>query len=192
MADPITGGMAAASLGSTVLGTVNSVAGARDKSASMQGMSQYQAAVARNNAIIAQRNADYAIGVGNVRAENQSYKTAQTIGEQKASFAAHGLDVNSGSPLDVRMSTAELGRLDALTILQEASSKAAGFKAQASNFEAEAGLDLMKSENYKRAGEYEVNASLISGASSFSDKWLGYKQKGVFGGGSSAPNVWGE
>lgn len=133
---------------------------------------QYQAAVARNNAIIAEQNAQFALQKGQVEAENQNYKTRAIIGQQKANEAAAGIDVNSGSALEVRSSTAELGHLDALTILNNAAAQAAGYRAQKMNFEAESALDKSK------AG-YGLASSLIGGGASLSDKWLSYQQKGI-------------
>ena len=193
MADPISM-MAVVSLGATVAGGVigakgaaNAAAGKVAQDQSMAAQAAYASAVARNNAIIATRNAEHAGMVGEQRAEIQSLKTAQTIGEQRATFAAHGIDVGSGTPIDVRSSTAELGKLDVLTIINDAATKAAGYRAQATNFESDAQLGLLKQSGYETAakydetsGDYAVAGSLIGSASSFSDKWLGYKQKGVF------------
>ncbi len=193
MADPISAlaiGSLVATAGSSVIGAMgasNAAAGKVAQDQSMAAQAAYQSAVARNNAIIATRNAEHVGMVGYQRAEIQSMKTAQTVGEQRATFAAHGVDVNSGSPLDVRASTTELGKLDIMTIINDASSKAAGYRAQATNFESDAQLGLLKQSGYQTAakydetaGDYAVAGSLIGGASSFSDKWLGYQQKGVF------------
>ncbi len=193
MAAPIAT-LAIGSLATTVAGGVigamgasNAAAGRVAQDQSMAAQAAYQSAVARNNAIIATRNAEHVGMVGYQRAEIQSMKTAQTVGEQRATFAAHGVDANSGSPLDVRASTTELGKLDIMTIINDASNKAAGYRAQATNFESDAELGLLKQSGYltaakydEKGGEYAVAGSLIGGASSFSDKWLGYSQKGVF------------
>lgn len=139
----------------------------------------YQSQVAKNNAIIAEQNAQFELQKGQVEAENQNYKTRGLVGQQKAAQGASGIDVNSGSALDVRKSAVELGHLDALTLLNNAGAKAAGFRAQGSNYTAEAGLDTMKASASKTAGTIGAFSSLISGASSFSDKWATYSQKGI-------------
>lgn len=186
--------MAATSLGTTIVGGVLGAFGANNtaqgkiaQDQASAAMARYQSQVALNNQIVAQRNADYAIAAGQTRATANSMKTAQVLGQQKAQQAANGVDVNSGSPLDIRASTAELGQLDTLTILNEAANRAAGYKATAANFGAESDLDLIKASSYdtaakydKSSGEYAVAGSLISSASSFSDKWANYQQKGVF------------
>ncbi len=172
--------LAIGSLASSVIGGGVSAFGAYSKGQS-EGMSaDYASAVARNNAITAENNAKYALAAGDVQSENQQMKTKAVLGTQKAAQAANGIDVNSGTAVDVRRSTAELGHLDALTILNNASNKAAGYRAQGANFTAEAELQSMKGDTSRMAGYIGAGSSLISGASGVADKWLGYSQRGVF------------
>lgn len=139
----------------------------------------YKAAVASNNAIIAQRNADAATAAGGVAGQQNDLKTKNLIGTQLVAQASNGLDVGSGTNVNVRNSAAELGHLDTLTILNNAAKNSAGFKAQGMNFTAEAGLDVASAKNARTAGDINVASSLLGGATSVSDKWLGYTQKGV-------------
>lgn len=176
--DPVS--LAVISIGASAASGAVGAMGASNQAKSMSAMSGYQAGVARNNQIIAEQNAQHALESGATAAENQSMKTAATLGEQKATQAASGLDVNSGSPLDVRKSTASLGWLDAMTILSNAGEKAAAYRAQKLNFESEEQLDLMKAKNYDTAGKYAVASSLLGSATSVSDKWLSYKTRGIF------------
>lgn len=140
----------------------------------------YKAAVASNNAIIAKRNADAATAAGGVAAQNNDLKTKNLVGTQLVTQAANGLDVGSGTNVNVRQSAEELGHLDTLTILNNAAKNSAGFKAQGMNFEAESALDTASATNAKTAGDINVATSLLGGASSVSSKWLSYTQKGVF------------
>lgn len=178
MADPVT--LAAISLAATVAGTGVSAYGANQKAGAESASASYQSAVAMNNKKIADQNATYALESGKAEAFGNQIKVGQTIGTQKAVQAASGTDVNSGSNVDVRKSTAEIGALDTLTILNNATKKAAGFQGQGMNFEADSGLYRAKAGFAKQAGDIGVTTSLLGGASSFSDKWLGYQQKGTF------------
>jgi len=141
----------------------------------------YKAAVANNNAIIAKRNAEYATQVGAVQAQTQDLKTKNLVATQLATQASSGIDVGTGTAVNVRESAAALGHLDTLTILANAAKNASGFKAQGMNFEAEAGLDKAAAENAERAGNINIATSLLGSAGSFSDKWMGYTQRGVRG-----------
>lgn len=172
--------LAIGSLAASAVGGATSAYGAI-ATGQANGMSaDYAAAVARNNAVTAGYNADYALASGSQQEEGQQMKTKATLATQKSAQAANGIDVNSGTAVDVRRSTDELGHLDALTILNNAANKAAGFRAQQSNFTAEAGLDTMKGDTSRMSGYISGMGSLISSASSVGDKWLSYSQKGVF------------
>lgn len=172
--------LAAASLvagaGSGVLGAF----GANQTADATAASYNYKAAVASNNAIIAKRNADAATSAGGVAGQQNDLKTKNLIGTQLVAQASNGLDVGSGTNVNVRQSAEELGHLDTLTILNNAAKNSAGFKAQGMNFEAEAGLDTASAKNAKTAGDINVATSLLGGASSVSSKWLSYTQKGVF------------
>lgn len=139
----------------------------------------YKAVVASNNAIIAQRNADAATEAGGVAAQVNDLKTKNLSGVQLVTQASNGLDVGSGTNVNVRQSAIDLGHLDTLTILNNAAKNSAGFKAQGMNFTVEAGLDTASAKNARTAGDIGVATSLLGGATSISDKWLSYSQKGV-------------
>jgi hypothetical protein len=102
------------------------------------------------------------------------------VGQQLVTQASNGLDVNSGSNVDVRQSAIDLGHLDTLTIINNAAKKAVGYKNQAGQFTAESQLNKMSAANAETEGEINVAKSLIGGASSVSDKWLSFNSKGVF------------
>lgn len=172
--------LAAISIGTTILGTGVGMLGARATSDAQAQAAQYQAAVSRNNEVLAKQYADRAVYSGESKAEQMDYRTRQLLGTAKAAQAASGVDVNSGSPLDVRRSIAEVGELDKETIMFNAANEAFGYKVKALGFGADADLSKMKSDAAITAGDYAVAGSLIGGASSVADKWAGYKTKGVF------------
>lgn len=169
------GGLAA-SVGSSIFGAM----GASKTADANAESAEYKAAVARNNSIIAQRNADQATAAGAVGAQVNDLKTKNLEATQLVTQAANGLDVGSGTNVNVRQSAHDIGHLDTLTILANAAKNAQGFKSQGANFTAEAGLDTMTAKNAREAGDINVMSSLLGGASSFGDKWASYSQKGVF------------
>jgi len=81
--------------------------------------------------------------------------------------------------LDVVLDTAELGELDALTIRSNAEREAYGFRVQASNFGAEAGLTQMAGEAKAQAAKISSFSTVLSGAGSVASKWYGFKQEGA-------------
>lgn len=165
-----------ASVGSSLFGAM----GASNKADAEAASYDYKASVARNNAILAERNAQQATAAGAVAGQVQDLKTKNMVATQLVTQASNGLDVGSGTNVNVRESAAAIGHLDTLTILSNAAKNAAGFRAQGMNFEAESRLDTSSAGYAKQAGDIGVMSSLLGGASSFGDKWLGYSQKGVF------------
>lgn len=163
---------------SAVVGIAGTVMQARQSA----GQASYQQGVAKNNEILARRNAALAIQAGDVREQAKRRETAGLIGAQRAAYAAHGVDVNVGSPVDIQSDTAELGELDALTIRNNAQREAYGYKIQGDNAGAEAGLFGQQASGDQLAGWVGSVGSLIGGASSVGDKWLTYQSAGGAGG----------
>jgi hypothetical protein len=180
--------LAIASLAGSVAGAGIGAAGSLMKGQAESAAAQYQAAIARNNAQLAMVNAQRQREAGDIQTMAQGLKSAALIGSQKTVSAANGLDVGVGSPADVRASTAELGRLDELTIAHKAATEAFGSEVQATNFMNEAFLKKKAAGYAETAGEIGAVSSLVGGASSFSDKWMSFGAKGV--GGKSAPWAW--
>lgn len=162
-------------MGPEIIATVSlisTVASAGMSAFSAYQSGQYQSAVARNNAMIAQQRADAARMQGLVEAQQQDYKTRAVLGQELAQQGASGIDISGRSAEDVRASTAMLGRLDALTKRNNAEREAYGFEIKKADYLADA-------EAKSSAGTMNAIGSLIGGAGSVSDKWLGYKQKGL-------------
>lgn len=172
--------LAAVSLAGSAGGGILGAFGANAKAEGEAASYNYKAAVASNNAIIAKRNADQATFSGQVAAQTNDLKTKNVVATQLVTQAANGLDVGSGSNVNLRESAESLGHLDTLTILNNAAKNSAGFKAQGMNFEAEAGLNRAAAENAETAGTLDIMKSLLGGATGVADKWAGYKSKGVY------------
>jgi len=76
------------------------------------------------------RQADARIEAGKIEEQTQRTKTSQIKGQQKTSFAASGVDISSGSPVDILSDTAAIGELDALTIRSNAETDAYNLRMQ--------------------------------------------------------------
>jgi hypothetical protein len=172
-------GLEVLALAATAVGGVVSAAGAMQQGAAAKQAADYQAAVARNNQIIASQNAVQTRQAGEIEAQTASMRSAQAIGAAKAKAAASGLDVNQGSPVDVRDSAAQIGMLDALTIRNNALVKATGQENQSNAYGAEATLDTMKGRNAESAGQIGAFTSILGSASSFGSKWMDFQKVGA-------------
>lgn len=124
----------------------------------------YQAAVAKNNAQIADYNVKDTKAAGAAAVDQSQTRTAQTIGGERAGFSASGIDPNFGTAVDVQSDTAKLGALDALTIRQNYLKQAYGYQVQAISDRAEGKSDIAQ-------GYFGGFSSLMSSASQAASKW---------------------
>lgn len=143
-------------------------------------MSAYQAAVARNNAIIANQQGDLEIAGGIRQAEMKSLEGAAKLAKVRAGMAARGVDISSGSAVDVQASERELNKLDAETALSNAQIRAYGYRTRATSAEAQGGLYDMQSGAFGAAsgdarlgGYLSAGGTLLSRASSLPINWGG-------------------
>lgn len=169
MADPATWAIIAgvAAVGSAVV----SASGAISRGNAQQDAANYQAQIARNNAISAERNAQYATEAGAEQGLIQSMKGASKLAAIKTKQAANGVDINRGSAVDVREGEAEGSQLDVQTIQHNALLKAYGYRTQAVSDEAQAGLDVKEGAADVTASRYEAVGGLLGAASSVAGKW---------------------
>lgn len=128
---------------------------------------EYRAAIARQNAVIAQQQ-----GVAAVEAQQRM--AARRIGSMVANYGASGVQTDAGSPLDVLADSAAMATLDKLTLEYN-------YKLRAMGFEQQAATDLMGAKAARTSG-YINAGTAIAGQFSFG---------GPSGGGSSAPSSWG-
>lgn len=156
-----------------VAGAGISGVGAVEGGAAAANAANYRAQVASNNAIIAKQNADYAIEAGRAAATTQSLKGAARGGALKAGQGASGVDLNSGSAVDVRVSNKEANVLDTETVMNNAELQAYGYNAKATGFEAESKLDKLTAEQAPIGADIGAAGSLLSSASSLGFKWSG-------------------
>lgn len=135
----------------------------------------YQSQVAANNAKIAQQDATLDIQAGEVAAVNRGLKTRAMVGQEKAAQGASGIDVNSGSAVDVRAGTEELGMLDALTVRSDASKKAYAKQVEAVSDTAQSQLLTAESEQDVTAGWISGAGTLLSSTSSVGGNYAKYQ-----------------
>lgn len=167
----------AAAAGGTLatIGTIASVAsaglgalGAIQQGKAASQAAAYNAKVAENNAKIALQNRDMAAAEGNVNVEAKQMENRQRMASLKASQAASGIDITSGSALDVQESTAKLGERDALNIRANAARQAYGYETQAANATAQSQLDKAEGKSASVAGYLGAGKTLLG---SVGDNW---------------------
>lgn len=134
------GTLGALSQGLQIAGTVAGAFGKYQESKATKAAYNYQSAVARNNAQVAEWQAQDALERGQREEQAQRLKAAQLRGSQVASLAARGIAIDEGSPLNLLQDTDYMAELDALTIRDNAAKEAWGYRVQGANYSADASM----------------------------------------------------
>lgn len=139
-------------------------------SAVAQGQaSSYQSQVAKNNQQIAGQNANYAASQGAQQVNQEAMQVRGQIGQQKAAQASSGLDVNSGSAVDVRASTAQLGQQSIANVRNSGARQVYGYTTQGQNFGEQAAMDQAQADQAPVSAALGATSSLLSSSSGISN-----------------------
>lgn len=149
-----------------VVSTGMSVAGSLIKGESQAQAYNYNAGIAAQNAQIAREQGEAAV-------QAQQRNAARRIGTMIANYGASGVQVDSGSPLDVLADSAAMATLDSLTIRYNYALKAAGFENQAA-------LDRAAAKSSRTSGYFNAIGAGLSG-------YAGMKSMGFGAGSTSIP-----
>lgn len=156
----------------------------------------YQAQITINNQTTATQNADVTMAAGEQQADNEGLKSRANAGAIKAGQAASGVDVNSGSAVDVQTSAREVGQLDALTVRSNAAREAYGYQVAASNYGAQAQADTYAGENdviagteAHEAGDIAATSSILGSVSKAAGQAGSFAQAGGFSNPNPSPQA---
>ena len=155
------------SLAVSILGVAQSV-DAQNKQA------DYNEAVAKNEATMAEYKAQDALERGTLAEKQKRLQTQKLIGAQKAGIAASGFTIGEGSAEDMLVDTEALGEEDVFAIRSNAAREAWSFRVSGTNALSQAGADSIAARNRN------IN-TILSGGSRVADKWYKYDSEGAFG-----------
>lgn len=116
----------------------------------------YDKSVADSNAKLADYQAEDAIQRGDKESSKLNKAVSGLVGNQRANFAAQGIDVGTGSASEVQRDTKFLGALDYLKIKTNAAREAFGYKVQAANY-------TSAGQFAYAAGQNEANNTILTG-----------------------------
>jgi hypothetical protein len=148
--------------------------GAQQSATAASNSDKYNAEVAANNQTMANQAASAALQQGNAAQVQAAYQENVLIGQQKAGLAANGIDVGSGTAVDLLSDTKSQGELDQLSITNNAQRAAAGFTNQGINYQNTETADNAAAEASLTAGEYQGASSLVTGAGTVASSWINY------------------
>lgn len=134
----------AASAGMAVM-AMSSIGNAVAQSSAAKSQGEFQKQQAEQNARLAELQAKEAEQAGEKEAQQHRKKVRAMIGSQKAGLAAQGIDIGSGSALELFGETAEMGEMDAATIRKNSYRQAFGLRQQASMTRSQGRFDYMSS-----------------------------------------------
>ncbi len=133
-----------------------SVVSAYQQSEAAKQQGEFQKEQADMNSRLAEMNAEDAVRRGEKAVQQHAQKVKQVVGSQRASMAAQGLDINSGSAMDLQNQALEFGAEDQMTIRNNAWREAWGYKVEAKQSAAQGRLAAMSAGN-------ESSNSLMTG-----------------------------
>lgn len=133
---------------------------------------KYASAVARNNAIVAERAAKDALARGDREEHLRRLQTSQDVSSAKTLAASGGFNVNSGSALTRQSDLDALGDVEALTIRNNSQREAYGIRTSAA---ASAAQSQGQIAGFQNAGL----SSLITGARKTQGLYSSFKKSGV-------------
>lgn len=153
--------MAVAAAGSIMSSQAQAAAAKRQAQAQ-----EYSAAVDRNNAILAQANADNALKVASVQEDEKRRSNAMQLGAQRSALIESGIDTTSGSGADLVNQSAINNELDALNIRYGGQIKANSYLNQSNSALAQADLDTMAANNSRANARAATGPAMYIGAAS--------------------------
>lgn len=157
MADPITI-LAVTAAASSVMGIAGAITSANAQSASAKSAAN----AAEYNAEVDRQRATVATQQGNANEEAQRRSAAIAMGRQTAATAQSGVDLSSGSALDLYQQSATNAELDALNIRYGAQLQAQGLQQQGA-------LDTMTAQQQRANANSAMTAGYLNaGASALS------------------------
>lgn len=177
--DPITGGLALASLGSTALGGIVGGKGQSQNYQAQQAMYYYQAGIALDNQQIEKQNEGYALQQGEQQAMLSGMRTRAQVGAIKAAQGASGFDVNKGTQPLVPAGQEKVGQIEQSTIRSNASKAAFDYDVSAFQYGAQAPLDEFAGTNAANAAGIARESSILGTVANVGSKFLGFQQSGA-------------
>lgn len=118
---------------SAISSAFSSIGSAYAQSRAISAQGDYQKAVADTNANLANIEGEQAIQAGDFAASRKSVETRNAVSTELARGGASGISVGSGSSALTRIGTDLAGKIDLLTIKNNAARQAWGYKTQALN-----------------------------------------------------------
>lgn len=164
------------------LGTAFSAVSSLNAGKQAQAQSEYQAAMARQNAELERRKSDDALERGRLEEAGVRERGRQFTARMRAGLASSGTEISTGSPLVIQVDSAGMTAADAAKTRYNSQMESWGYLANASEAEGRARQYEAEGEAASKAGKVGAFTSLLTGASSLAGQWDYWKGGGGPGG----------
>lgn len=179
-------GIAEAAIATSIIGGITTAYGQMQAGKAANAEAKYKAAIQHNNAIRAGYLADDAIARGKEEKRKTALKGRLLVGKMRATLAANGVEVNSGSASDLTVDQQGINSLDVFTAENNAAREAQEYLIRADQFESEAALTRLSGANAARNSKFQAAGTLLTTAGSVAGKWYQFDKEGAFGGGGGS------
>lgn len=147
------GGVMAAGMFSSMFATIG---GAISNSIALESQAAYKQQQSNFNAKMAELESQNALQQGDFQSQEIQRNANNAIGQSRVSAAAGGIEVNSGSAMDVQNSISKVSSIDILTAKNNAVRKAYGYNVEANN-------DTTEGQIAKNTGNAAAASTAITG-----------------------------
>jgi hypothetical protein len=144
--------------------TVSSLYSQHQAAKGAKAMGEYEGKILETNARYADEQAEDALARGKEEEDRHKAAVRMLIGSQRTAIAAQGIELGSGSALDLQLEAEGLGALDALTIRNNARRESFGYKVQATDYRNRASLSRMGAIGQARGIQNQQVTTLLTGA----------------------------
>lgn len=164
--------LSALGLATATAGALTDTVGAYRSAKAQKVAAGWQAKVSRNNAALAEWEAQDALMRGEEAWQKHRQQTAALKGSQRARMASNGVLLSEGSPLRVLSDTDYLSDVDAQTIRGNARREAYLARSRAVQFRNDA--SLLEFQGDSISPMIQAGATFLDGASTVASKWYAY------------------
>lgn len=134
---------------------INAYSTGQNNANAIKGQAAYTSMIARSNERLSEMSAIDALKQGDLAAGKIRRDASRVRGAQKVNLAAQGIDINSGSAVDLQTETETMSQYDIDTAKNNAWRAAWGYRVQANNFEGQARMAEI-------GGKYGARATVLT------------------------------
>lgn len=139
-----------------------------------RSQSNYEASVLKNNAKMAELNAQAATRAGAIAEQEKSIETAQTISNQRTALAGRGVVVGRDTADVIAADATRIGTLDKAQIKENALRQAFAYRLQGYAFKTEAKMKKQHAQAEFMSGLFTGGSTLLNSATSVAAKWKSF------------------